>query len=128
MKAMSDIERIRFLEAFAGAWNRHDADALMSMMTDDCIFKSTAGPEVSGKVYKGQDEVRKAFAAVWTVIPDAHWGDPRHFVAADRGVSECVFTGARADGMRIESEGCDIFTFRGDKIQIKNSYRKQRTA
>ena len=27
------------LQAFADAWNRHDADALMSFMTDDCVFE-----------------------------------------------------------------------------------------
>ena len=29
---------IEFLEAFAQAWNRHDIDALMRCMTDDCVF------------------------------------------------------------------------------------------
>ena len=29
------------LQAFADAWNRHDVDALMSFMTDDCVFEST---------------------------------------------------------------------------------------
>ena len=27
-----------FLQAFADAWNRHDVDALMSFMSDDCVF------------------------------------------------------------------------------------------
>jgi ketosteroid isomerase-like protein len=31
------------LHAFADAWNRHDVDALMSFMTDDCVFESSAG-------------------------------------------------------------------------------------
>ena len=30
----------RVLQAFADAWNRHDVDALMSMMTTDCVFES----------------------------------------------------------------------------------------
>ena len=25
------------LQAFADAWNRHDVDALMTFMTDDCV-------------------------------------------------------------------------------------------
>ncbi len=54
--------------------------------------------------------------------------DPRaHFVAGARGVSEWTFTGTRAsDGQRIEVDGCDIFTFEGDKIRVKDSWRKQR--
>ena len=27
------------LQAFADAWNRHDIDALMSFMTEDCVFE-----------------------------------------------------------------------------------------
>ena len=36
------------LQAFADAWNRHDIDALMSFMADDCVFESSAGPEICG--------------------------------------------------------------------------------
>jgi ketosteroid isomerase-like protein len=41
-------------------------------------------------------------------------------------VSEWTFTGTRVDGTRIEVNGCDLFTFRGGKIALKNSYRKSR--
>lgn len=44
------------------------------------------------------------------------------------GVFEWTFTGTRAgDGMRIETHGCDLFTFRDGRIHIKNSWRKMRT-
>lgn len=70
---------------FAEAWNRHDVDALMSFMTEDCAFEASAGPEVCGARYVGRDAVRAAFAEVWATFPDAHWGDARHFVAGERG-------------------------------------------
>lgn len=41
-------------------------------------------------------------------------------------MSEWVFVGTHRDGHRIEVTGCDVFTFRGDKIVVKDSYRKQR--
>ncbi|MBT2335641.1 nuclear transport factor 2 family protein [Variovorax paradoxus] len=117
-----------FLQAFADAWNRHDVDALMSFMAEDCIFESSAGAEACGTRYVGSEAVRAAFAEVWTVFSDAHWGNARHFVHGDRGVSEWTFTGTRADGTRVEVEGCDLFTFSGGKIVLKNSYRKNRLA
>ena len=113
------------LQAFADAWNRHNADALMSFMTDDCVFEASAGPDVRGMLYRGREEVR-GFAEVWATFPDAHWGGARHFVYGDRGVSEWTFTGTRADGTRVEVNGCDVFTFQDGKIAVKNSYRKQR--
>ena len=114
------------LQAFADAWNRHDVGALMSFMTEDCVFESSAGPDVWGTRYAGRDAVRAGFAEVWAVFPDAQWADPRHFVQGDRGVSEWTFTGTRSDGSRVEVRGCDLFTFREGKIALKNSYRKNR--
>jgi steroid delta-isomerase-like uncharacterized protein len=114
------------LQAFADAWNRHDLDAVMSFMTDDCVFESSAGPEACGARSKGRPAVRAAFAEVWATFPDAHWRNARHFVSGDRGVSEWTFTGTRGDGARVEVRGCDLFTFRDGKIAVKNSYRKNR--
>ena len=114
------------LQAFADAWNRHDVDALMSFMTEDCVFEASAGADVCGTRYVGVDAVRAAFAEVWVTFPDAHWANARHFVVGDRGVSEWTFTGTRADGTHVEVQGCDLFTFRGDKIALKNSFRKNR--
>ena len=86
------------LQAFADAWNRHDVDALMSFMTADCVFETSAGTEVCGTRHAGRDAVRRGFAEVFETFPDAHWGGARHFVAGDRGVSEWTFTGTRRDG------------------------------
>ena len=118
---------ITLLDRFADAWNRHDLDALMSMMADDCVFDASAGSEVNGQRNEGPVSVRAAYAAVFDMFPDAHWGNARHFVVGDRGVSEWTFTGTRKDGTRVEVTGCDLFTFRDGKIGIKNSYRKNRS-
>jgi mannose-6-phosphate isomerase-like protein (cupin superfamily)/ketosteroid isomerase-like protein len=115
------------LEAFGDGWNRHDVDFLMTFMTDDCAFEVTAGPDPCGKRYEGPERVRHAFARVFQIFPDAHFGDARHFVSGDRGVSEWLFTGTRSDtGARLEVMGCDLFTFRDGKIAVKNSYFKNR--
>ncbi len=123
---MTATVTVEMLQAFADAWNRHDIDALMSFMTDDCVFETAAGPEACGTRHVGAAAVRKAFAAVWKNVPDAQWRNGRHFVAGDRGVSEWCFTGTAADGTRIETDGVDVFTFRGDKILVKNAFRKAR--
>lgn len=114
------------LEAFAQAFNRHDLDAIMAMMTGDCAFETSAGPGVNGVRHGGQAAVRAAFAAVFAACADSRWESARHFVAGDRGVSEWIYRGTRADGTRIEVAGCDIFTFRDGRIAVKNSFRKDR--
>jgi steroid delta-isomerase-like uncharacterized protein len=117
---------VEYLQAFADAWNRHDVDALMSFMTEDCVFEASAGPDVCGTRYAGRDAVRAGYAEVFAAFPDAHWGGARHFVSGERGLSEWTFTGTRSDGTRVEVNGCDVFTFRGGRIALKNSYRKNR--
>jgi steroid delta-isomerase-like uncharacterized protein len=126
MAKQSDEVSVEFLQAFADAWNRHDVEDLMSFMTDDCIFESSAGDQACGARYEGVDAVRKGYAKAWKDFPDAQWNDAHHFVKGNRGVSEWIFTGTHADGKRVEVAGCDIFTFRDGRIVIKNSYRKNR--
>jgi taurine dehydrogenase small subunit len=127
LEARTNEITLAFLDAFADAWNRHDVDAIMSAMTDDCVFEASAGVGVRGTVYDGQRQVRKGVEAVFEQFPDAAWSGPRHFIAGNRGVTEWVFSGTRDDGVRVEVQGCDVFTFKDGKIAVKNSYRKQRS-
>jgi ketosteroid isomerase-like protein len=124
--ASSEQELEKLLESFADAWNRHDVNALMSMMTDDGVFEASSGTEVNGQRYEGPKAVRAAYEAVFAQFPDARWNNPRHFVKGNRGVSEWTFTGTLQDGRRVEVTGCDLFTFRDGRIAVKNSYRKNR--
>lgn len=118
---------VQHLEAFAQAWNRHDIDALMAFMADPCVFHGWAGPEASGTRHVGREAVRAAFQKAWADFPDAQWTRARHVVAGSRGVSEWTFVGTRAsDGRRVEVDGCDLFTFHGDRIRVKDSWRKSR--
>jgi ketosteroid isomerase-like protein len=116
----------KFLQSFADAFNAHDVNAIMACMTDDCIFEASAGGEIDGEKFTGQEAVRKAFENVFATFPDAHWGNAHHFISGNRGFSEWVFTGTKSDGSKVEVTGCDLFTFKNGKIAIKNSYRKNR--
>lgn len=124
----SNSINIAFLTDFSSAWNRHDIDALMRFMHDDCEFHAVAGPDVMGRSFIGRDAVRAGFQLAWETFPDARWLDAHHFVAGARGVTESTFHGTRADGKRVEARMVDVFTFRDGKILVKNAFRKDRPA
>jgi steroid delta-isomerase-like uncharacterized protein len=126
MPTTTDRVTAETLQAFTDAWNRHDIDALMSFMTDDCVFLSAAGPLACGARHEGREAVRRAFAQAWQAFPDAQWRNGRHWVDGERGVSQWTFTGTKPDGTRIEADGVDLFTFRGGRIAVKNAFRKDR--
>jgi ketosteroid isomerase-like protein len=117
---------LKLLARFGDAWNRHDLDALMACMTDDCVFHAVAGPDLLGRSFVGAAAVREGFALAWQTFADAAWTEPVHFVAGDRGVSETTFSGTRADGKRVEARMVDVFTLRDGKIAVKNAFRKDR--
>jgi taurine dehydrogenase small subunit len=108
------------------AFNRHDVEAVMKFFADDCVFYAVGGPEVFGTKIEGATAIAAAFSAVWAGMKDAHWDHHSHFVHGDRAVSEWVFSGTGADGMRIEAEGADLFTLRDGKIIVKQALRKAR--
>ena len=118
---------IEDLNQYANAWNEHDIDRIMSFMTPDCVFETGGGSEKHGARYQGFEEVKARFIEVWTDFPDVRFENPRHFVQGDRGCSEWTFVATKADGTKLEIDGCDLFTFVGGKIQRKNSYIKNRS-
>lgn len=98
----------------------------MACMTDDVVFDAAAGPDICGRRLSGTQEVRAAFESTFQSMPDVSWECTRHDVFGDRGISEWIFRATTADGRRIEAEGCDLFSFRGDRICTKSAFRKDR--
>ena len=123
----NDDLKLEALREIAAGFDTHDLDRIMAHFTDDCAFEAPRGPEAFGRRVEGAAAVRAAFADRFAGIPDVRYTDDTHFVAGDRGVSEWLLSGTTVDGQRIEVRGCDIWTFRGDKVALKKSFWKIRT-
>ena len=106
------------------AFNSRDVDRIMAFFADDCTFLMARGPEAVSRRVHGKDAVRRVLADRFKVIPDMRWDHIDHFVTGDRAVSVWTVTGRGADGERLEYQGCDLYRFRGDKIQHKDTYWK----
>ncbi len=125
---MTRDETLSLMQRHADAWNAHDADALLNMMTDDCIYDASAGPGPQGAHFQGHTALRPAFEAIWTTFPDARWDEAAHVLDGEIGFTTWVFRGTKADGSKVEVKGLDLLRFRGGNICHKDTYRKNVTA
>ena len=114
------------LQDLLDAFNRHDLDAIMEYFAEDCSLDFPKGPDPWGRRFVGKAQVREGLAGRFRGIPDVHYGDDRHWVAADgsQGVSEWTLTGTTTAGVRLRVRGCDLWEFRNGKITRKDSYWK----
>lgn len=119
--------RCATLVRFMAAWNARDVDGLMDCMADDCAFHSSAGPDAEGRRFVGRDAVRASYAGLFDMFPQAAWTADSHHVMHDTGLSEWRFVGTDKQGRTVDVQGCDIFRFDGDRIALKDSYRKNRS-
>jgi ketosteroid isomerase-like protein len=114
------------LVAHMAAWSRHDLETLMGMMTPDCVFETSGGPDPWGRRYEGQPAVREAIDEIFEMMPEIRFQNARHVACGDRGFSEWTMLATRSDGTRIEARGVDLFEFRDGKIHRKDTFRKRR--
>jgi beta-alanine degradation protein BauB len=121
-----EARRLAILNRFSAAWNAHDLDAIMDMTADDCAFHASAGPDAEGGKHVGRDAVRAAYAAIFKTFPDGQWTNGKAMISGDTGLTWWRFVGTTVEGKTVEVDGCDILSFAGEKIALKDSYRKSR--
>jgi steroid delta-isomerase-like uncharacterized protein len=113
----------RVLQQFHDAFNQHDVDAVMALMTDDCIFENTY-PRPDGTRYEGQAAVRGFWQDLFQASPQAHFAVEELFIASDRGVLRWVYHWVDRNGISGHVRGVDIFRVRDEKVAEKLSYVK----
>lgn len=119
-----DPVTVETLKQVVDAFNRHDLDAILASFAEDAVLETPRGPDSWGTRYVGKAAVREGLAGRFAGIPDVHYGEDRHMVCGNRGVSEWLLTGTTTAGERIEVRGCDLFEFRDGLIVRKDSYWK----
>ena len=111
------------LTAFSAAFGSGDVDAIMALMTEDCVFEAT-GPAPDGVRRTGAADVRAAWVELFGGTLDAAFTEEESFVACDRGVLRWRFTWTEPDGSPGHVRGVDVLTFRDGLVAEKLSYVK----
>jgi ketosteroid isomerase-like protein len=112
------------LRAIGAAFASRNVDAIVDSFADDGEFRNAKGPDIWGKSYKGKDEIRTFFTSLFAGSADIKWRHTAEYVVGNRAISEWHRTATLADGEKQEWLGCDIYTFRDQKILRKDTYIK----
>jgi len=106
------VATLATIQQFNDAFNRHDVDAVMALMTDDCVFENTYPPP-DGERSVGQAAVRGCWEQLFSASPQAIFEWEEIFACADRGVVRWRY---RWDGAHGAGH------VRGGKVAEKFSY------
>ena len=117
------VATIATIEEFNAALNRHDVDAVMALMTDDCVFENTYPPP-DGEQLTGQAAVRGFWEGLLRASPSAHFETEELFASGDRCITRWRYRYSNADGSTGHIRGADIFRVRDGKVAEKFSYVK----
>jgi ketosteroid isomerase-like protein len=106
------------VRAFNGAFNSHDIDAVMRLMTSDCIFENTY-PAPDGTRHVGALNVRTELGNFLGSSPNAHFEEEELIACGDRCIVRWRYTWG--DG---HVRGADVMRVRDGKVSEKLSYVK----
>lgn len=120
MTTTTDIDRgtTATIDQFNEAFNAHDVDAVMALMTDDVVFENTS-PFPDGARYEGQEAVRAFWVSFFAGAPAAHFDAEETVIAGDRATVRWRYSWG--DG---HIRGIDLFRVRDGRVAEKLSYVK----
>ncbi len=110
------------VKKFNLAFNHHDVNAVMDVMTENCIFENTNPPPDGIKV-EGAVAVREFWEKFFAANPDAHFETEEMFVAGNRCVVRWIYHKLK-EGKPWHLRGVDIFKVVDGKVAEKLAYVK----
>jgi ketosteroid isomerase-like protein len=114
---------LEVIHRFNDALNRHDVDAVMAAMTEDCVFENTS-PAPDGERYEGQAAVRGFWERFFAASPQAVFEFEESFASEDRAVVHWTYRWVEQNGTPGHIRGVDVFRLRDGKVEEKLSYVK----
>jgi len=110
------------INSFNEAFNRHDADALAALLTDDTVFEDTS-PQPDGRRIEGKAAVVEFWRGWFAHNADARFEAEEMIVSGNRAVVRWVYRKMR-NGQPWHLRGVDIFEVRDGKVAAKLAYVK----
>lgn len=110
------------IDRFNEAFNRHDADALAALLTNDTVFEDTS-PAPDGRRIQGKQAVVEFWRAWFERNADARFEAEDVIVSGNRATVLWVYHKMR-NGQPWHLRGVDVFTVKDGKVAAKFAYVK----
>ncbi len=94
---MSVEETTRLDKEFMSAWNAHDPDRAIALLSDDAVWEDVASPERM----RSKSAIRDYMQSWFTAFPDMNAVEKNQVVAGDKLAVEVEFTGTNTGPMRM---------------------------
>jgi ketosteroid isomerase-like protein len=110
------------IDRFNDAFNRHEADALAGLLTEDTVFEDTS-PAPDGRRVEGKQAVVEFWRAWFGKNPDARFEAEEIIVSGNRATVLWVYHKMR-NGQPWHLRGVDVFSVKDGKVAAKLAYVK----
>ncbi len=117
------VPTLAVVQQYNEAFNRHDVNAIMQLMTADCVFENYF-PAPNGEVYQGQTAVRSFWERFFVASPQASLEYYDQFASVDRAVVHFTYHWIDKYGRKGHVLGVDILRLRDGKVAEIQSYVK----
>ncbi|HUF98504.1 MAG TPA: nuclear transport factor 2 family protein [Ilumatobacter sp.] len=112
---MSPIDVVR---AFNAAWNAHDLEAVLALVSDDCVYDSSRSATPAGRIV-GRDALRAAWSPGFAAPSGTFSFDEP--IGSDQHVAQ-PWTYERPNGPPVR--GVDLFRVEAGLLAEKSGYVK----
>ena len=120
---MTQDEKRELVRAFMDAWERADAAAVMQLMSDDCVYSASVGPE-PGTTSRGRVDVARGVGEMLAFEAGGESRQGRVWFAEDRAFAEWDYDEIADDGKVRIVRGIDVIHMDEGKILSIDAYRK----
>ena len=117
MSTTDPTDPLEVVDRFGAAWGAHDLEAVMELITPDCVFEST-GPAPDGVRHVGRENITVAWREIFADATSLFEAEET-FVAQDRVVQLWRYSWSTG-----HVRGVDLFRVRDGLVCEKFSYVK----
>lgn len=114
---MSVDENVRLDQENLAAWDTHNVDRALSILSDDVVWYDVGSPEP----LRGKDAVRQYIQGWFKAFPDMHLEEQNRVVSNDQVAAELSFTGTNSGPLQMAA-GTQPLPPTGKRINGKGTY------